>query len=40
MTTFTLRLIKVGDSHAVIIPKWWLERKGLKRGDPITVELK
>ena len=37
---FTLKLVKIGgNSLGVILPKWYLKRKGKDVGDSITVEV-
>jgi len=37
---FTAKIIKIGDSNGIIIPKKYLQLLGVKKGDYIIVELR
>ncbi|MEM1133772.1 MAG: AbrB/MazE/SpoVT family DNA-binding domain-containing protein [Pseudomonadota bacterium] len=32
-----LKLVKIGNSTGVILPKEWLEKRGLKQGDELSL---
>jgi len=33
------KLVKVGNSYGITLPKWWLELVKLKNGDDVVIEF-